>query len=71
MINKLKGIRTYAMLVLIAILGVMVDLQNSCTANPSELGELCKHIQNPLVGKAIVGLSAVAAWFRRLANSGK
>lgn len=71
MLDKIKGIRTYAMLVLIAVLGVMVDLQNSCTQNPAELGALCQYVQHPFVGKAIIGLSAVAAWFRKLANSGK
>lgn len=71
MLGKLKGLRTYGTLIIIAILGVAVDLQTSCTTNPSELGGLCTYILNPFVGKAIVGLTFVAGWFRKLAGSGK
>lgn len=71
MLSKLKGYRTYGSLVILAILGVLVDLQSSCNTNPAELGNLCQHIQNPYVGKAIIALTAVAGWFRKLANSDK
>lgn len=71
MLEKLRGFRTYAMLGIIAILGVLVDLQSSCINSPAELGDACKLIMNPWVGKAIVALTGVAAWFRKLAGTGK
>ena len=71
MLEKFKGFRTYGTLIVIAVLGVAVDLQPSCNANPAELGELCKYIQSPWVGKAIVALTAVGAWFRKLAGTAK
>lgn len=68
MLDKIKGLRTYGTLVVIAVLGIAVDLQTSCNSNPLELGSICTAIQSPWVGKAIVILTAVAAWFRKLAN---
>lgn len=68
MLEKLKGFRTYGTLIVIALLGLAVDLQTSCNTNPAELGSLCTHIMSPWVGKGIMALSAVAAWFRKLAT---
>ena len=68
MLEKLKGFRTYGTLVIIALLGIAVDLQASCNTNPAELGSLCGPIMSPWVGKSIVAFTAVAAWFRRLAT---
>lgn len=68
MLDKIKGLRTYGTLIVIAILGLAVDLQASCTNNPAELGSLCTVILAPWVGKAIMVLTAIAAWFRKLAT---
>lgn len=65
----LKGFRTYISLALIALLGATVDIQASCLSDVTELGEsICKVAQSHWVGKAIVFMTAVAAWFRKLAN---
>lgn len=68
MLDKIKGFRTYCTLVIIAFLGAAVDLQNSCSVDPTELGNLCTYVQSPWVGKVIVGLTVVAGWFRKLAG---
>lgn len=66
--NFLKGKRTYISLVLVAILGVLVDIQSSCNADAAELGsKVCEIATNAWWGKSIVAISAVAAWFRKLA----
>lgn len=71
MFEQIKGFRTYGSLILIALLGVAVDLQASCIANPDELGAMCNVILNPFMGKAIVAMTAIAAWFRKLAGTSK
>lgn len=69
MFNKLKGFRTFITCGLIFIAGGAVDLQNSCLQNPLELGDaICDFVKNEWTGKIIMGLSGVAAWFRKQAN---
>ena len=69
-LEKLKGLRTYATLIIIAILGLLVQVQTSC-ANDVSLADVCGHLPMKYIGIAVTGLTAIAAWFRKLAGSGK
>lgn len=70
MLEKLKGLRTYTTLLIIAVLGLLVQVHDSCLNDPS-LVEVCKHIPMGYLGTAITLLTGAAAWFRKLAGTGK
>lgn len=70
MLEKLKGLRTYATLSVIGILGLLVQIQTSCVNDPS-LADVCSHIPMKYLGIAVTILTATAAWFRKLAGTGK
>ncbi len=63
----LKGARTYISLVLIAVVGAAVAIQQGCLDNPEEVNEVCKIVNHAWFGQAIIAGSAIAAWFRKLA----
>ena len=77
MIEKLKGLRTYLTLVVVAILGLLVQTQQMCLttvnvqidASDPNLEALCRHINKPWLGAAITILSFIAAWFRKQATA--
>ena len=65
----LKGKKTYISFAFLAVLGALINLQSSCVGDVAELGEkVCSVVQNPWMGKAIIGLSAFGTWARNQAN---
>lgn len=63
-----KGFRTYVSLLIVAILGGLVAAQGHCT---TEVNTVCDVVNQPWFGQAIVVMSAVAAWFRKLSGTSK
>jgi len=70
MLQKLKGLRTYLTLAIIGILGLLIQIQQSCVNDPS-LADVCSHLPMKYIGIGVTVLTAVAAWFRKLAGTGK
>ena len=62
----LKGFRTYISLIIVAVLGAAVALQQQCSLE--EVNKVCEVVNNAYFGQAIVVMSAIAAWFRKLAK---
>ena len=61
----LKGFRTYISLIIIAVIGAAVAVQQGC--DPLEVNKVCDVVGQPWFGQAIVIGSGIAAWFRKLA----
>lgn len=70
MLEKLQGIRTYATLLIIGALGLLIQVQTSCLSDPS-IAEACSHIPMKYLGTAVTILTVLAGWFRKLAGTGK
>lgn len=64
----LKGFRTYITLILVAVVGALVAVQQGCLENPEDVNKVCEVVSNAWFGQVIIGLSAVAAFFRKMAN---
>jgi len=64
----LKGFRTYISLIIVAVIGAAVAVQQSCVGgDPEAVNEVCKVVNQGWFGQAIVVGSGIAAWFRKKA----
>jgi hypothetical protein len=64
----LKGFRTYLSLVVVAVMGAAVAVQQSCVGgDPEAVNKVCEVVNQGWFGQAIVAGSAIAAWFRKKA----
>lgn len=68
MLDKIKGLRTYASGVLVIAAGAVIEYHAKCQVDTG-LAFICSKLVVP--GWLISGLGVAVIWFRKLANTGK